>query len=103
MEEVQGSSPCSSTRTRLLQSLAGYTPDGLEEGVWCERCLGYGAPFLLSGSGARDRPLTTVRPVGIGELLKGIEVKIGSAIDMYNQPSDVQRLFDSRVGFQTQQ
>jgi hypothetical protein len=57
----------------------------------------------LSGSGARDRPLTTVRPVGIGEFLKGIEVKIGSAIDMYNQPSDVQRLFDSRVGFQTQQ
>ena len=103
MEGVRGSNPLSSTRTRLLQIPSGYTPDGLEEGVWCERCLGYGAPFLLSGSGARDRPLTTVRPVGIGELLKGIEVKIGSAIDMYNQPSDVQRLFDSRVGFQTQQ
>ena len=36
MEEVQGSSPCSSTRTRLLQIPSGYTPDGLEEGVWSE-------------------------------------------------------------------
>lgn len=54
---------------------------------------------LASGEQARKFDGLAMKADGTYE---GIEVKSGRAIDTYNQPSDVQRLFDSKVGYSNQ-